>query len=210
MKDREEFLASVYAKRDAELVKRKKYKKRMVSGLSAAAACLVLTVGLVQMDVLDFQRAVAEGAADGAVMESINGAFIPPGGGTEMTDDVQAVDDLSSEDGLREDVVVPGQAAPQKDIFDLAPDTDSSGTAYYCLPCFSIEQWGDGSASMTHGAGIEDVEKVQAWVDQLEENGQLLQEEPDSMEGVTCIVTIELESQQKDIYYLTGEVGWYE
>ena len=37
MKDREEFLASVYAKRDAELVKRKKYKKRMISGLSAAA-----------------------------------------------------------------------------------------------------------------------------------------------------------------------------
>ena len=52
MKDREEFLASVYAKRDAELVKRKKYKKRLVSGLSAAAACLVLTVGLEEMDVL--------------------------------------------------------------------------------------------------------------------------------------------------------------
>ena len=63
MKDRDEFLASVYAKRDAALAKEKKHKKRMMSGLTAAAACLVLMVGLVQADVLDFMGAISGDAA---------------------------------------------------------------------------------------------------------------------------------------------------
>ena len=236
MKDREEFLASVYAKRDAELAKRRKYKKRVVSGLSAAAACLVLTVGLVQMDVLNLLGAATEGAvgsdsAGGAVMESINEAFIPYEGETETADDTQAVEDLTTEDGYREDgsgadgTVEPGSApssAPEvseqdtaaaaKDIYDLEPDTDTDGsdTAYYCLPCFTIEVYGEEYASATHGVGLEDVEKVKAWVEGLAENGQLLPADPGGQEEVTCIVTIEEEPQQKDIYYLTGEVGWYE
>ena len=227
MKDREEFLASVYAKRDAELAKRKKYKKRVVSGLSAAAACLVLTVGLVQTDVLNLLGAATEGAADGAAMESINEAFTPYEGETETADDTQTMEDLTTEDGYREDgsgvdgTVEPGsmpssapamseQDAAAKDIYDIDTDAAGSGTAYYCLPCFTIEMYGEEYASATHGVGLEDVEKVKAWVDQLTENGQLLPADPGSQEGVSCIVTIEEEPQQRDIYYLTGEVGWYE
>ena len=111
---------------------------------------------------------------------------------------------------------VPGQASPpqdamQKDIYDLEnSDTNDDGLAYYCLPRYSIEQFGDGCASMTHGGSIEDAEKVKVWLEGLAENGQLLMEEPDSLEGISCIVTIETEPQQKEVYYLTGEVGWYE
>ena len=234
MKDREEFLASVYAKRDAELAKRKKYKKRVVSGLSAAAACLVLTVGLVQTDVLNLLGAATEGAADGAVMESINEAFTPYEGETETADDTQTVEDLTMEDGYREDgsgmdgTVEPGSApssaptvseqdAAAKDIYDIDTDAAGSGTAYYCLPCFNIEEIGDAYATVTHGVGLEDVEKVKAWVKQLEEAGQVFHVDGRladiaelKIDDVAYIVTIEEEPQQRDIYYLTGEVGWYE
>ena len=208
MKDREEFLASVYAKRDAELVKRKKYKKRMISGLSAAAACLVLTVGLVQSDVLDFMGAAAEGSFDGAAVESV-------------TENEAPEDSLREEGADDRDTVtpgaVPGQAAPPKDIYDLVIDENDSELAYYCLPCFTIELYEENCASATQGGGIADVEKVQNWVDELMEKGQgcnvdgRLEDAAElKMDEVTCIVTIEREPQQKEIYYLTGEVGWYE
>ena len=222
MKDREEFLASVYAKRDAELVKRKKYKKRLVSGLSAAAACLVLTVGLAEMDVLDFMGAAAEGSFDGAAVESITENEAPSG-----VHDMEKVDNSAAEDSLREegaddrDTVtpgaVPGQAAPPKDIYDLVTDENDSELAYYCLPCFTIELYEENCASATQGGGIADVEKVQNWVDELMEKGQgcnvdgRLEDAVElKLDEVTCIVTIETEPQQKEIYYLTGEVGWYE
>lgn len=208
MKDREEFLASIYAKRDAELAKRKKYKKRLVSGLSAAAACLVLTLGLAEMDVLDFMGAAAEGSFDGAAVESI-------------TENEMAEDCLREEGTEDRDTVtpgaVPGQAAPPKEIYDLVTDENDSELAYYCLPRFTIELHEEKSASATHGGGLDDVEKVQAWVDRLAENGQVfhidgrLEDAAElKMDEVTCIVTIEREPQQKEIYYLTGEVGWYE
>ena len=208
MKDREEFLASVYAKRDAELVKRKKYKKRMISGLSAAAACLVLTVGLAEMDVLDFMGAAAEGSFDGAAVESI-------------TENEAPSDSLREESADDRDTVtpgaVPGQAAPPKDIYDLVTDENDSELAYYCLPCFTIELYEENCASATQGGGIADVEKVQNWVNELMEKGQgcnvdgRLEDAAElKMDEVTCIVTIETEPQQKEIYYLTGEVGWYE
>ena len=208
MKDREEFLASVYAKRDAELAKRKKYKKTLVSGLSAAAACLVLILGLAEMDVLDFMGAAAEGSFDGAAVESI-------------TENETAEDCLRAEGTEDRDTVTPGaapgQAAPPKDIYDLVTDENDSELAYYCLPRFTIELYEEKSASATHGGGLDDVEKVQAWVDRLAENGQVfhidgrLEDAAElKMDEVTCIVTIEREPQQKEIYYLTGEVGWYE
>ena len=208
MKDREEFLASVYAKRDAELVKRKKYKKRMISGLSAAAACLVLTVGLAEMDVLDFMGAAAEGSFDGAAVESI-------------TENEAPSDNLREEGTDDRDTLTPGavlgQAAPPKDIYDLVTDENDSELAYYCLPCFTIELYEEKCASATQGGGIADVEKVQVWVDELLEKGQgcnvdgRLEDAAElKMDEVTCIVTIEREPQQKEIYYLTGEVGWYE
>ena len=50
-------------------------------------------------------------------------------------------------------------------------------------------------------------EIVKAYLsEELYEKGTL----KDSLEGISCIVTIETEPQQKEIYYLTGEVGWYE
>ena len=210
MKDREEFLASVYAKRDAELAKRKKYKKRVVSGLSAAAACLVLTVGLAEMDVLDFMGAAAEGSFDGAAVESITENEAPSNSSMEKVDDSMTEARDTATPGT-----VPGQAAPPKDIYDLV--TDDSQTQYYCLPCFTIELYEENCASATQGGGIDDVEKVQTWVDELMEKGQgcnvdgRLEDAAElKMDEVTCIVTIEREPQQKEIYYLTGEVGWYE
>ena len=96
-------------------------------------------------------------------------------------------------------------------------DENDSELAYYCLPRFTIELYEEKSASATHGGGLDDVEKVQAWVDRLAENGQVfhidgrLEDAAElKMDEVTCIVTIEREPQQKEIYYLTGEVGWYE
>ena len=110
---------------------------------------------------------------------------------------------------------VPGQAAPPKDIYDLV--TDDSQTQYYCLPCFTIELYEENCASATQGGGIADVEKVQNWVNELMEKGQgcnvdgRLEDAAElKMDEVTCIVTIEREPQHKEIYYLTGEVGWYE
>ena len=221
MKDREEFLASVYTKRDAELVKRKKYKKRVVSGLSAAAACLVLTVGLAEMDVLDFMGAAAEGSFDGAAVESITENEAASNSSMEKVDDSAAEDSLREEGAEDRDTVTPGaapgQAAPPKDIYDMVTDENDSELAYYCLPRFTIEEYGDGCASATHGGSIADVEKVQTWVDELIEKGQAfhvdgrLEDAAElKMDEVTCIVTIEREPQQKEIYYLTGEVGWYE
>ena len=224
MKDREEFLASVYAKRDAELAKRKIYKKRVVSGLSAAVACLVLTVGLVQTDVLNLLGAATEGAvgsdsAGGAVMESINEAFIPYEGETETADDTQTVEDGTIEPGSMPSSApaVSEQDAAAKDIYDMDTDAAGSGTAYYCLPCFDIEEIGGEYATVTHGVGIEAVEKVKAWVKQLEEKGQVFHVDGRladvtelKMDHVAYIVTIEEEPQQREIYYLTGEVGWYE
>lgn len=212
MKDREEFLASVYAKRDAELAKRKKYKKRLVSGLSAAAACLMLTVGLAEMDVLDFMGAAAEGSFDGAAVESITENEAVSNSSMEKVDDSAA----AARDTLTPGAV-PGQAAPPKDVYDLVIDENDSELAYYCLPCFTIELYEENCASATQGGGIADVEKVQNWVDELMEKGQgcnvdgRLEDAVElKMDEVTCIVTIETEPQQKEIYYLTGEVGWYE
>ena len=199
MKDREEFLASVYAKRDAALAEQKRKKKRAAAVLSTAAACLVLMVGLSQADVLDLGAGSSEGAADGAAMESINEA---------MTEDSYA-------EALPEDATEDSTA--DKDRMDL--DTAAPDQAYYCLPCVTIEdRSAEGEATAMHAAGIEVTEKVQAWVDQLAEKGQVavifddLQTETSrlSEDEITCIVTIEREPQQMEVYYLTGEVGWYE
>ncbi len=219
MKDRNEFLASVYAKRDAELAKRKKYKKRVISGLSAAAACLMLTVGLVQTDVLDFMGAAAEGSFDGAAVESINENETTSNSGMEKVEDFTAEDGFREESTEERDTVTPGaapgQAAAPKDIYDIV--TDDSQAQYICLPCFTIVEQGDGEAAATHGSDIADVEKVQAWVDELMEQGQAFNADGRledvsevKMDEVSCIVTIEMEPQQKEVYYLTGEVGWYE
>lgn len=208
MKDREEFLASVYAKRDAELVKRKKYKKRLVSGLSAAAACLVLTVGLAEMNVLDFMGAAAEGSFDGAAVESITENEAVSNSSMEKVDDSVAAARDTVTPGA-----VPGQAAPPKDIYDLV--TDDSQAQYYCLPCFTIEERGDGEASVMHGCGIDAVNKVQVWLDELMEKGQALDRtrlemiDMISLE-ISYVVTIEQEPQHQEVYYLIGEVGWYE
>jgi len=219
MKDREEFLASVYAKRDAALAKEKKHKKRMMSGLSAAAACLVLMVGLVQADVLDFMGAVS---SDGAAVESMDE------GGEPSNDAMDAADDFLTEDGFTDGdsaspSAMPGQSAvsqetaeddsARKDIYNIETDK-SQDVQYYCLPCVTIEERAvDGEATVMRTGSIGEVEKVQAWVDRLAEQGQVFTAEDAKMDGnadITCIVTIELEPQQKEIYYLTGEVGWYE
>lgn len=191
MKSRDEFLGSVYAKRDAELARRKKYKKGIYSGLASCAACLVLTVGLVQ----------ADGGTDGAAategVELFNGAVV------SESETPSHDSDMDTEAGA-----APGMAAPSREIYDLV--TDDSRAMYYCLPCFTIEEMGDGDAQAARGGGLEAVEKVRVWVRQLEEQGQVLPGEPGSLENVTCIVTIETEAQQKEVYWLTGEVGWYE
>lgn len=233
MKDREEFLASIYAKRDAQLVQRKTYKKRVVSGLSAAAACLVLMAGLVQFDALDFLGAAAEGAgADGAAVESITENEAPSNSGMEAVDDYALEDSLREEGSANYGETVPDSApnlsaggspgldtAP-KDIYDLdTPNSDSAdGSYYYCLPCVTIEdRTRDGEATVMHAAGIETAEKVKAWVDRLAEQGQVVHLDGRladaallKMDEVAYIVTIEEEPQQQEIYYLSGEVGWYE
>ena len=207
MKDREEFLASIYAKRDAVLKEQKRKKKRMTAALSTAAACLVLMVGLTQTDMLDLGAGSSEGAADGAAMESINEAagFISE---EEISED-------SYTEALPEDTTE--DSAADKDRVDL--DTAAPGQAYYMLPCVTIEDRSvEGEATAMHAAGIEVTEKVQAWVDQLAEQGQVaaISDDLQSATGssntdeVTCIVTIEREPQQLEVYYLTGEVGWYE
>lgn len=183
MKSRDEFLGSVYAKRDAELARRKKYKKRIYSGLAACAACLALTVGLVQPDGGTDGAAATENAVSSEAVELLNGAVVSDG-------------------------AAPGMAAPSRDICDLV--TDDSRAMYFCLPCFTIEEVGSGDAQAARGGGLDAVEKVRAWVRQLEEQGQVLPGKPGSLENVTCIVTIETEAQQKEVYWLTGEVGWYE
>ncbi len=240
MKDREEFLASVYAKRDAELAQRKKNKKRMVSGLTAAAACLVLVVGVTQAGLLDFIGAVS---SDGAAPEfqEMEG-IMDDAGNTSAAEDESAAASGTAEDMIYDGAMVPdsdsadsdsaapGTAAPNaaqeqvKDIYDISTDknrddgADSDSQYYYCLPCVTIEERGDGEAAVMYAGGIATVEKVQAWVERLEEQGQAFMHDErladitllKLREDVTCIVTIELEPQQKEVYYLTGEVGWYE
>ena len=203
MKDREEFLASVYAKRDAALKEQKKKKKSAAAALSTAAACLVLMVGITQTDMLDFIAASrSEGAMDSAAMESIN-----EGSDTEAL----------PEDAVQKQAVTTDDFAVDMD--GVTGDTAAPGQAYYMLPCVTIEDRSiEGEATAMHAAGIEVTEKVQAWVDQLIENGQVvmiaddMQAETERLdaEEITCIVTIEREPQQKEVYCLTGEVGWYE
>ena len=191
-------------------MKRKKYKKRLVSGLSAAAACLVLTVGLVQSDVLDFMGAAAEGSFNGAAVESVTENEAPSNSSMEKVDDSAAETRDTVTPGA-----APGQAVPPKDIYDMVTDENDSELAYYCLPCFTIEERGDGEASVMHGCGIDAVNKVQVWLDELMEKGQALDRtrlemiDMISLE-ISYVVTIEQEPQHQEIYYLIGEVGWYE
>lgn len=241
MKDREEFLASVYAKRDNKLARKKQYKKRMVASFSTAAACLVLMVGLVQADVVDFLPAASgEEGSDGAAMEGITeNESAAAGAGMENSDSLNGLEGCYREDGVAESSDVNGvgepavepEAAPEqnkdshKDIYTVPSDqnmADADGVspnAYYALPRVIIEDRStDGEATAMYAAGVEKVEKVQAWVDQLAEKGQVMMVADNSqpgtgslkMEEVSYIVTIEREPQQKEIYYLTGEVGWYE
>ncbi len=238
MKDREEFLASVYAKRDAELAQRKKNKKRMVSGLTAAAACLVLVVGVTQAGLLDFIGAVS---SDGAAPEiqAMEGIMEGETGNTSAAEDESAAASGTAEDMIYDGAMVPdsdsadsdsaapGTAAPNaaqeqvKDIYDIPNDknrddgADSDSQYYYCLPCVTIEERGDREAAVMYAGGIATVEKVQAWVERLEEQGKVITEGQMMLgdfvlEEISHIVTIELEPQQKEVYYLTGEVGWYE
>ena len=223
MKDREEFLASVYVKRDAALAKEKKHKKRMMSGLTAAAACLVLMVSVTSGGLDRFAGGgMMEGSADGAAVESMVESEAP------SNDAMNAADDFMVEDGFTDGdsaapSAMPGQSAvsqetaeddsARKDIYDIETDK-SQDVQYYCLPCVTIEGLTvEGEEAAMHASGIEEVEKVQAWVDSLMEQGQAFTKEDAKLDGnadITCIVTIELEPQQKEIYYLTGEVVWYE
>ena len=227
MKDREDFLASVYAKRDAALAKEKKHKKRMMSGLTAAAACLVLMVSVTSGGLDRFAGGgMMEGSADGAAVESMVESEAP------SNDAMNAADDFMVEDGFTDGdsaspSAMPGQSAvsqetaeddsARKDIYDIETDKYQD-VQYYCLPCVTIEGLAvEGEAAAMHASGIEEVKKVQAWVDGLMEQGQGVNVDGRledaimlKMDQVTCIVTIEWEPQQKEIYYLTGEVGWYE
>jgi len=209
LKSRDEFLGSVYAKRDAELARRKTYKKRLYSGLAACAACLVLLMGVNQAAMVDFLDAAS---SDGAAAEDTweGGEAFNSGAVLEGIHD--SADDMGAE-------AVPGSAAQGNaapDIYDIAPDKtreEASTSAYYCLPCVTIEEQGEGDAAIMHASGIETVEKVKAWVNQLTEQGQVFVAEDAKLDGnadVTCIVTIEEEPQQMVVYYLIGEVGWYE
>ena len=215
MKDRAEFLESIYAKRDAAVEEQKKKKKRMTAVLSTAAACLVLMVGIAQTDILDFMgTASGEGATDGAAMDSVNeaGNFVS---GEVITED-SCTEVLPEDAAQKEDIVTDDFAA---DLNRIDGDAAAPGQAYYMLPCVTIEDRSvEGEATAMHAAGTEVAEKVQAWVDQLAEKGQVavitddLQTETGSLseDEITCIVTIEREPQQLEVYYLTGDVGWYE
>ena len=207
MKDRDEFLASVYAKRDAALKEQKKKKKRMTAVLSTAAACLVLMVGLTQTDILDIGAVFSSG--DSAA-EGMNESVIIYDG-AQITED--GMKDVIREDDARKDIAsAPSSVQPTDQD---APDQDDAapGQSYYMLPCVTIECMNSEEGWAMHSADMETTEKVQAWVDGLAENGQVLRSEEEALlngDEIYYIVTIEREPQQKEIYYLTGEVGWYE
>lgn len=76
MKSRDEFLGSVYAKRDAVLARRKIYKKRVYTAVTAMAACMVLMVGAGGMGLLDSGFNLMAGAgSDAASNESVEDGF---------------------------------------------------------------------------------------------------------------------------------------
>lgn len=215
MKNREEFLGSVYAKRDAELARRKKYKKKMYSGLAAAAACMVLMAGVGSSGLMDLAGGASfESAAEGGdgAMEGIIDEY--------GTDDMEGADGAdgagSAAGGFNESnaASASGSIEPEMGMDCAVPEAteDSRMEAYYCLPMAIILDEAGTSAFRT--CGIEQVEDIRQWMESLEETQAARLDFGDGEElklgGWTWKVIIEEEPRAFEYWYITGEVELYE
>ncbi|MGN1414225.1 MAG: hypothetical protein ACI4WY_08260 [Anaerovoracaceae bacterium] len=194
MKNDKEFLDRVYEKRDAALSRRKICRKRLLSGGTALAACMVLMVGGWQMDLFGV-------SSDSATMEMAS-----PEDLNAVTDMAPESDQasLGSDQASHEtDRVEPGTSAGAEsdESSKLAGQVDS----YYMLPAASLT---DAAGNSNRCSGGEEVEKLERRAEALAEAGNAVRsDEPveDWQEKYAYELQIEKEPQVFTYYYINEE-----
>ena len=187
MKNDKEFLDRVYEKRDAALSRRKICRKRLLSGGTAFAACMVLMVGGWQMDLFGVSY-------DSATMEMAS-----PEDLNAVTEMVPESDQASHET----DRVEPGtsSAAENDESSKLAGQVDN----YWMLPAANLT---DASGNSDRCSGGEEVEALERRAEALAEAGNAVRSDKpveDWQEEYAYELQIEKEPQVFTYYYIDEE-----
>ncbi len=193
MKNDKEFLDRVYEKRDVALSRRKICRKRLLSGGTAFAACMVLIMGGWQMDLFGV-------SSDSATMEMAS-----PEDLNTVTDMAPESDQasLGSDQASHEtDRVEPGTSAAENDESSkLTGQVDN----YWMLPAASLT---DAAGNSDRCCGGEEVEKLERRAEALTETGDAVRsDEPveDWQEEYAYELQIEKEPQVFTYYYIHEE-----
>ena len=194
MKNDKEFLDRVYEKRDAALSRRKICRKRLLSGGTAFAACMVLMVGGWQMDL--FRVSYDSATMEMASPEDLNTV-------TEMapeSDKASLGSDQASHETHR---VEPGTsaAAENDESSKLAGQVDN----YWMLPAANLT---DAAGNSDRCSGGEEVEALERRAEALAEAGNAVRSDKpveDWQEEYAYELQIEKEPQVFTYYYIDEE-----
>ena len=187
MKNDKEFLDRIYEKRDAALSRRKICRKRLLSGGTAFAACMVLMVGGWQMDLFGV-------SSDSATMEMAS------------PENVNAVTEMapgSDQASHGTDRVEAGSSAESKrdESSKLSGQVDN----YYMLPAASLT---DAAGNSDRCSGGEEVEALERRAEALAEAGNAVRSDKpveDWQEEYAYELQIEKEPQVFTYYYIDEE-----
>lgn len=187
MKNDKEFLDCVYEKRDAALSRRKICRKRLLSGGTAFAACMVLMVGGWQMDLFGVSSDSA--TMEMASPEDLNAVTEMMPGSDQASHETNRVESGTSAD------------AESDESSKLAGQVDS----YWMLPAASLT---DAAGNSDRCSGGEAVEALERRAEALAEAGNAVQtDEPleNWQEEYACELQIEKEPQVFTYYYINEE-----
>ena len=178
MKNDKEFLDRVYEKRDAALSRRKICRKRLLSGGTTFAACMVLMVGGWQMDLFGVSSDSA--TMEMASSENVNAVTeMAPGSdqashGTDRVEQGSSVDLESDESSKLAGQVDSYRMLPAASLTDAAGNSDrcSGGEAVEALERRAEALAGSGDAVQSDEP-LEDWEKEYAYELQIEKEPQV-------------------------------------
>ena len=178
MKNDKEFLDRVYEKRDAALSRRKICRKRLLSGGTAFAACMVLMVGGWQMDLFGVSSDSA--TMEMASPEDLNAVTEMAPGSDQESHGTDRVEQGSSVDLERDESSKLGEQMDNYYMLPAASLTDAAGNSQSCSGGEAVETL-ERRAKALAGSGdavqsdvpLEDWEKEYAYELQIEKEPQV-------------------------------------
>lgn len=181
MKNDKEFLNCVYEKRNAALSRRKIYRKRLLSGGAAFAACMVLMVGGWQMDLFGVSSDSA--TMEAAPPEDVNAV-------TEMTPGSDQVSDGAENGGS-------SQLFGQKNGYRMLPAaslTDAAGNSEACSGGEAVDEMENRAKALAEaGKAVKTDVPLENW-----------------QSDYAFQLQVEREAQVFTYYYISEEGDWNE